>query len=169
MSDASLQSAHEREHHEIDEGIEDFVARLAAGEVRPAPLLPALEALRRHIYLEEEILFPPIAEGGMTMPVFVMMREHAELWRSMDALVALLDEDADAARLQEACRGLLGQLERHNGKEEPIIYPLADSSLSAPAAAELARFIGEGATPEGWVCRQARDDASGGGRGAASL
>jgi regulator of cell morphogenesis and NO signaling len=157
MSDASLQSALEREHHEIDEGIEEFVASLGAGEVRPAPLLSALEALRRHIYLEEEILFPPIAEGGMTMPVFVMMREHAELWRSMDGLTTLLGSGAEPGRLEGACRELLAQLERHNGKEEPIIYPLADTGLSEQAAAELARFIGEGSTPAGWVCRQARE------------
>jgi regulator of cell morphogenesis and NO signaling len=89
--------------------------------------------------------------------VFVMMREHAELWRSMDGLTTLLGSGAEPGRLEGACRELLAQLERHNGKEEPIIYPLADTGLSEQAAAELARFIGEGSTPAGWVCRQARE------------
>ncbi|WP_319447399.1 MULTISPECIES: hemerythrin domain-containing protein [unclassified Mycobacterium] len=146
----------EREHNEIDRGIAAFVEKLDGGSVQPEPLSAALDALRRHIYLEEIILFPPIREAGMTMPIFVMMREHGELWRTMAALTKLLTDGADSAPLRDTCTQLLDQLEHHNSKEEPIIYPHADTDLPEQVSAELARFIESGRTPDGWVCQQAR-------------
>ncbi len=155
MTDGVLSVVLEREHHEIDSGITTFIEKLDGGWVQPEPLSAALEALRRHIYLEEIILFPPIREAGLTMPIFVMMREHGELWRTMGALTDLLADGADSEQLRDTCRQLLGQLEQHNSKEEPIIYPHADTDLPAQVSAELARFIETGRTPDGWVCQQA--------------
>jgi hypothetical protein len=54
-----------------------------------------------------------------------------------------------------ACRGLLEQLDRHNSKEEPILYPQADTALSAPANAGLRAFLECGRMPAGWVCARA--------------
>jgi regulator of cell morphogenesis and NO signaling len=129
--------------------------RSNCGYVQPEPLSAALEALRRHIYLEETFLFPPIREAGMLMPIVVMMREHGELWRTMGALNDLIVDGADGTQLRGTCHRLLGQLEQHNSKEEPIIYPRADSDLPALVSAELARFIDIGRIPHGWVCQQA--------------
>lgn len=58
----SLQAALTREHRDIDA----FVADLDRGVVGPEALLNAFEALRRHIYLEAEFLFPPIRQVGLT-------------------------------------------------------------------------------------------------------
>lgn len=91
----------------------------------------------------------------MTMPIFVMMREHGELWRTMDVLADLLVGTGDSEQLRDTCHRLLGQLEQHNSKEEPIIYPHADSELPAQVSAELARFIETGRIPDGWACQQA--------------
>ena len=157
MPSLALSAALKREHHEIDSGIETCVETLECGGVQPEPLTAALEALRRHIYLEEVFLFPPIREAGMVMPVFVMMREHGELWHTMNALTDLLADGADGGRLRDTCRRLLDQLDQHNSKEEPVIYPHADFSLPPPTRAELARFIETGHTPDGWVCQQAQD------------
>ena len=150
-----LSAVLEREHHEIDSGIATFIEKLDGGCVQPEPLSAALEALRRHIYLEETFLFPPIREAGLAMPIFVMMREHGELWRTMGALTDLLADGAHSTQLGNSCRQLLGQLEPHNAKEEPVIYPHADTDLPAPVSAELARFIETGRTPDGWRCQQA--------------
>jgi regulator of cell morphogenesis and NO signaling len=70
---ATLGSALEREHREIDGGIEKFAAGLEAGGMDTEPLLQAMAGLRRHIYLEEEFLFPPLRANGMMMPIFVML------------------------------------------------------------------------------------------------
>ncbi|MEO6996601.1 MAG: hemerythrin domain-containing protein, partial [Terracoccus sp.] len=58
--DESLTALLEREHHEIDAGIEAFLEGLAQNEIRDQELTRSVGALRRHIYLEEEFLFPPL-------------------------------------------------------------------------------------------------------------
>lgn len=155
MLTETLAAALEREHREIDGGIESFINQLTGGRLQAQPLVDALQALRRHIYLEEVFLFPPLRETGMVMPIFVMMREHGQLWRTMQALTELLDGGADRERLLMLCRDLLAQLELHNSKEEPVIYPRADIDLPNQTRTELAQFIDTGNTPEGWVCQQA--------------
>jgi iron-sulfur cluster repair protein YtfE (RIC family) len=155
MPDESLAAALEREHREIDGGIEAFLDKLDAGSLTAEPLTAALAALRRHIYLEEVLLFPPIRAGGLVMPIFVMIREHGEIWQTMDAVADLLGAGTDSDRLRDTCRRLLSQLEQHNAKEEPVIYPHADTDMPPEAGAQLSRFIETGRTPDGWVCQQA--------------
>ena len=147
----TLAAALEREHREIDGGIEAFLAAQAEGRSRAEPLTQAIGALRRHIFLEEEFLFPPLREAGLFAPIFVMLREHGEMWRAMEVLEAQLGLHAGTA-LSEGCHDLLAQLERHNTKEEAIVYPQADEVLTAPAAAGLRAFLAAGRVPAGWVC-----------------
>lgn len=150
----TLAEALEREHREIDGGIEQYSASIEDG-ADPGPLLRAMEALRRHIYLEETFLFPPLKDAGMVMPVFVMLREHGELWRAMDALDGMLDRGEATDGIQNACRALLATLDHHNSKEEPVIYPHADTDLTPEAAAELRDFLRDGRLPAAWRCEQA--------------
>ncbi|MHA6670299.1 hemerythrin domain-containing protein [Homoserinimonas sp. A447] len=152
MVEGTLESALEREHRAIDGGIEEYSSGDGASD---EPLLWSMFGLRRHIYLEERFLFPPLRDAGMMMPVMVMLREHGELWRSMDALDRLLADDAAHATVLTACRELLAQLDKHNTKEEPILYARADAVLSPAATAELSAFIDEGRLPGGWVCEGA--------------
>ncbi|WP_067793586.1 hemerythrin domain-containing protein [Actinomadura formosensis] len=156
MGSETLSAVLEREHREIDEGIEVFAAGLTQGGRDTAPLKRALEGLRRHIYLEEEFLFPPLREAGLMAPVFVMLREHGELWRTMDRLEAEAAEGTGADEVRRLCDELLGMLDRHNSKEEPILYPQADAVLAPEAADRLHRFIASGRTPDGWVCQGVR-------------
>jgi len=144
-----LAAALEREHREIDAGIEAFLEGAPESDDDLESLTRALEALRRHIYLEETFLFPPLSDAGMVAPIFVMLREHGELWRTMEEM-----ESAGAERdaVRALCRQLLALLEKHNAKEEPILYPHADTTLSATAIVELNAFLETGRTPAGWVC-----------------
>ncbi|HUG51135.1 MAG TPA: hemerythrin domain-containing protein, partial [Terrimesophilobacter sp.] len=73
-----------------------------------------------------------------------------------DALEASLAADAASDVLLEGCTTLLAQLDKHNTKEEPIIYPQADTVLTAEATAQLSAFLVSGTMPEGWVCEKAR-------------
>jgi hemerythrin-like domain-containing protein len=155
MTSETLSAALEREHREIDGGIEEYAAGLGAGAADPGPLLRAMAGLRRHIYLEEEFIFPPLKEAGMMMPVFVMLREHGELWDAMSGLDDLLTADVDPGAIQDACRELLTRLDAHNSKEEPIIYPQADAQLSDDTTSRLHDFLAEGRMPDGWRCEQA--------------
>lgn len=155
-----LAAALTREHHDIDDGIEAFVSGIDRGEVRVESLSTAMLALRRHIYLEEAFVFPPIRAAGMIVPIMVMLREHGRLWHVMDALAELLttadlDDPAAVEELLARCRELLALLDRHNSKEEPIIYPHAESDLTARQTAELTEFLRNGRTPQGWICQGA--------------
>lgn len=163
----TLAGALEREHREIDRGIAAFLEGLVADRVEVEPLTRAIEALRRHIYLEEELLFPPLRDAGLMAPVFVMLREHGEIWRTLEQIDAGLGAGPDGAvprdravagdraLLRDGCLRLLAQLESHNAKEEPVLYPQADAVLASAAAADLSEFLAAGRAPEGWVCSQA--------------
>ncbi|MEB3021847.1 hemerythrin domain-containing protein [[Mycobacterium] crassicus] len=150
----SLAAALELEHRQVDNGLAAFLTELDNGRVAVDHLNTALESLRRHIYAEERILFPPIRYGPMAMPVAVMMSEHGEIWRAMDAL-AELAATGNIDRIRVAGQRLLDQLVTHNGKEEQVIYPAADRELEPEQIEELADFLETGLMPDSWQCREA--------------
>lgn len=156
MADENLSAALEREHQEVDAGLGAFLEELAGGTVDSDRLGTALTALRRHIYLEEKILFPPLRQGARMMSILGMIRGHGEIWHTMDALAASAADGADHDTLAKAGNQLLTLLAAHNKVEEPVIYPGADSDLTPEQAAELADFLKTGEMPEGWVCEKAR-------------
>lgn len=172
MPATDLALALKREHEQIDGGIEAFVRSLTTGAAPSGrapgdgapdrrPLEAAFEALRRHIYLEEAFLFPALQSAGLWAALLVMHREHGQIWRSMDRLASLVGgwasapTEAQSGEALSECRALLDVLDRHNGKEEPIIYPRTSTDLTEEQAAELAEFLRTGTTPPGWVCREA--------------
>lgn len=158
-SGVSLAEAFTQEHHEIDAAIEQYLAGGSDEEplTRARPLAGALDALRRHIYLEEEIVFPRLPQGTLMMPLMVMRREHGELWRRMDDLsTTLLDPAADPVNIGQACTDILELLEVHNSKEEPIIYPYMDSGLEPDEQAVVRGMLAGASLPEGWVCQALR-------------
>lgn len=156
MSQATLSELLEREHHEIDAGIEAYTSGAAGGGSSTEPLVRAIGALRRHIYLEEEFVFPPLRAAGMVPSVFVMLREHGEIWTTMAALESELASDVGPEATVATCQRLLEQLQTHNAKEEPIIYPQADAVLDADSQSRLRDFVASGEMPEGWVAERAR-------------
>lgn len=156
MATETLGAALEREHHEIDAALDEYAAGIAAGTPRSEPLIAAIGALRRHIYLEEAMLFPALRDAGFVAPVFVMLREHGLIWRAMDELEAGAGGSVPAEELLDVCRVLADQLEAHNTKEEAILYPRAEDVLTAEGNVDLHAFIATGAMPEGWVCEGAR-------------
>jgi hemerythrin-like domain-containing protein len=156
MRVSTLSAALEQEHHEIDAGIEEYMAGVSGGQASAEPLVRAMSALRRHIYLEEEFVFPTLRAAGMVPPVFVMLREHGQIWTAMDALEAEVAGELGGDAVLATCQALLGQLEAHNRKEETIIYPQADALLDTQAQEKLFAFLDSGEMPGGWVAERAR-------------
>jgi len=154
MGSESLADALEFEHRTIDAGIEAFTQDTA--ERDPGPLIEAMRALRRHIYLEEEFLFPALREAGLFAPILVMLREHAQIWATLDDLQLGLRLGAPEADQLTTCRQLTVQLLHHNLKEEQIVYPEVEHALSSTAAAEFRTYLASGEMPEDWVCERAR-------------
>jgi regulator of cell morphogenesis and NO signaling len=142
-----------REHREIDAAIEGFSADPSSGKAVES-LAAAIVALRRHIYVEEEGLFPVLSAGGVVPPILVMLREHAQIWATLDALEN--DLSTAGGQAPEICHRLLIQLQHHNMKEERILYPQADEALATRAAPSLTEFLQSGPLPDGWVCLRAR-------------
>lgn len=152
--EVSLAEAFTREHHQIDAAIEEFLASTEPDPHRRAvPLLSAVEALRRHIYLEEDIVFPHLPPGPLMMPLLVMRREHGELWRRMDSLERSIAASTGGEDVETACQEMLALLENHNAKEEPIIYPHLDADLDSDERARVRELFRSGTLPEGWVCQ----------------
>lgn len=151
----SVAAALEREHREVDIAIEGFAAGPAMRDRDHRALRTAIQALRRHIYIEEEFLFPVLRDSALVAPIFVMLREHAQLWATLDSLESELDEGADGAGVL-LCHQLAVQLQHHNLKEERIIYPQAEQTLPAAAAEQLRTMLVSGELPAGWTCQRAR-------------
>jgi regulator of cell morphogenesis and NO signaling len=149
MEIESLAAALERDHHEIDAGIAAFTA--APGDRHP--LTRAIHALRRHIYMEEEFLFPLLhkAGPGLAAPMFVMLREHAQIWDTLDALERAADAEGGTGLALR--KRLTVQLLHHNLKEEKSLYPRADDLLPPAAAGRLRAILRSAEMPDGWVCR----------------
>ncbi|TAL88139.1 MAG: hemerythrin domain-containing protein [Rhodanobacter sp.] len=136
------------QHHQIDQGVEGIVD----GTGEPQALAAALKLLREHVYVEEYVLFPPLAGAGLTMPVFVMKREHGEMWPLIRGLEAACAAGVAAADLREDALMLLQRLKVHNPKEEQIVYAAADRHESAHPDAPLLQAMAAARMPEDWVC-----------------
>ena len=116
----------------------------AAAEARDGATLEReaghfLSRLRRHIEMEEGVLFPAfeqrtgMADGG---PSVQMRVEHEQmrpiLQQMQDAAAA-----ADGTAWQRAAQALHDILLPHNIKEEQMMYPMLDEAMGADAQALL--------------------------------
>jgi iron-sulfur cluster repair protein YtfE (RIC family) len=110
-----------------------FVAR-AAGQAETAErwYTAFSSALRRHIAVEEEFLFPVFEKRlGLSPsdgPTEVMRREHGEILRWLDEILRTIGH---TAKLPDEARAAFHEvLEKHHLKEEEILYPALDYALS---------------------------------------
>jgi len=98
------------------------------------------EGLERHIVLEEEVLFPVLEKlTGMTDggPTAVMRAEHREIRRLLGEVASILEGESEGDTVAPMA-ALTGILLAHNGKEERILYPMADRALAdAPERSEV--------------------------------
>lgn len=137
----SISSYMERDHVLIDGHAERAFA--AAGSHDWAALeregREFLERLRRHIEMEERVLFPAFEQRtGMTMggPSAQMRAEHEQ----MQPLLARLQQAItarDGAQYRDAATALLDILIPHNRKEEQMMYPMLDEAMGGEARALL--------------------------------
>lgn len=97
-----------------------------------------LVGLQRHIVWEEAILFPrweqttETREGG---PTQVMRAEHRQISHWLEALHKKVQAQDPESEGEE--QGLLALLTAHNQKEERILYPAIDRTLSEADRAAL--------------------------------
>ncbi len=136
------------EHHQIDRGMDAALN----GQGGHAELLAALRLLREHIFREEVVLFPPLADEGLAMPIFVMKREHGLMWPLIRRLEADCQAGMDLASLRNGILDLSQQLAIHNSKEEQIIYSAADRLNASNTDWDLERELDRVDMPDDWNC-----------------
>jgi iron-sulfur cluster repair protein YtfE (RIC family) len=102
-----------------------------------------IAGLRRHIGMEEQILFPAIEQktGERDFgPTWAMRQEHRQIEHALDRLRSLLTVEERWTAIQ-AIEGqevdLTALLRSHDAKEEAVLYPMADQILGAAEAKEL--------------------------------
>jgi len=127
----------------------DAIAR--TGKVREDFVLKLLDFVRNfadacHHAKEEKRLFVKMSERGMPLnagPLAVMLHEHEEGRRlvkaAADALPsALLGDKRALQALKDGLAGYVDLLRAHIGKEDNILYPMADKMLTAEDQKTLA-------------------------------
>lgn len=150
----SIGAVLEQDHRRIDRHFATFAAKLAGGRVDSEQFEAGASGLRRHIWVEEEIHFPPLREAGLMGPIMVMLREHGEIWDLLDAIDEQLASGADASAILPVWEQVAAILEAHNLKEERILYPSGDQVIDAATASDILAAL-ETDLPEGWVCDMA--------------
>jgi hemerythrin-like domain-containing protein len=101
-------------------------------------------AMRRHMAMEEDVLFPAFeqATGMLGGPTVVMRAEH-ERMRAMLTQMATLARAGEWEALADQGDTLMMLIGQHNAKEEAMLYPMAERALGhawAPIAAKLADY-----------------------------
>jgi iron-sulfur cluster repair protein YtfE (RIC family) len=128
------------DHQRIDRLIEMPSAHKGSDRTQATALFTrARAALLRHIRWEEELLFPAFEDKTRlceTGPTVVMRQEHVHIKAAMEQVTGVLEAGA-SARLETAEQELAGVLTVHNRKEETILYPMINKSLSASERSKL--------------------------------
>lgn len=120
------------DHQRLDRVIADLCAMVEDGEMERAEYsFRDLDAqLRRHIRVEEELLFPVFdLRAGMIGPTQVMRHEHRDIESLLEELAQALTAGLRPAA-STALSTLVQLLGDHNLKEERILYPRSDAVLS---------------------------------------
>lgn len=135
VSAVSILSGEHRVILQVLSALEAMAARSAAGDLPRADAGDALEVLRTfadkcHHGKEEDILFPALeAQVPGFGPTQVMRAEHVDgraLIRAMGEAVAA----GAAAAFADAARGYVDLLRAHIGKEDDILFRMAQEMLS---------------------------------------
>jgi iron-sulfur cluster repair protein YtfE (RIC family) len=122
------------DHRRLDAIWADCCAAIGSGDIdKLRARFPEFDSgLRRHIRVEEDVLFPAFEEStgmGGGGPTAVMRAEHQEIQAFLDRIGALAKGGGGSAVMQAGAShqaGLTAVLHAHNLKEENILYPMSD-------------------------------------------
>lgn len=143
----------EKQHDDTDKALD---AILAGGGAKDE-LLEALMLLKEHIYLEETLLFPLLADrAGLFMPQLVMKREHGSMWPLIEELLVWCkDEVIPIESPPNSLTTLRELLANHNAKEEQILYTETDRLADEEGTDAILNQLQAAKMPENWQCELA--------------
>lgn len=137
-------SSYMQQDHVLIDGIADRAAAAATArdwEAFAREGTQFLRRLRRHIEMEERLLFPAFEQrtgmttGGPSVQMRVEHEQMAPILHQMEAALAA----RDATGFQLSTKALFDILVPHNQKEEQMMYPMLDEAAGAEAGALLAQ------------------------------
>ncbi len=128
----SVKDFMEADHDRLDGIFTDFQQTKEKDMQTAKELFEKFKAgLERHIYWEEEILFPVFEEktGQKNQgPTFVMRQEHTQIRGYLNQIKNKLENGNIETEYEE--KGMLNVLKIHNEKEEKILYPWIDQTFT---------------------------------------
>ena len=132
--DSGLTAFFEQDHRDCDARWADVEELLDTQDVDAArPAWVKFDAgMRRHIAMEEEVLFPAFesaAKMGGGGPTAVMRAEHQQMIGLLDQIEAAIGS-GDAEQAMDIGDTLLMLIQQHNIKEEGMLYPMAENVLA---------------------------------------
>lgn len=120
-----------KDHDRLDNIFKEFRSIKVTNKDRKISLFHDFKVgLQKHIVWEEEILFPLFEnKTGMhdSGPTAVMRMEHREIKNFLEKIHASVGRNIQTSHLED---GLIEILTEHNNKEENILYPWIDNSVS---------------------------------------
>ncbi len=127
----SITEFFEQDHARLDKLFGEFQSAAEHLDTAKAIFASFKSGLEQHIEWEEQLLFPEVEQAAgfpaNTGPTHVMRLEHIEI----KACLALIEDKLNAqqdSHLEQ--QRLLDVLAQHNMKEERILYPMSDQSIS---------------------------------------
>jgi iron-sulfur cluster repair protein YtfE (RIC family) len=134
-ANASVNEYLEADHRRLDRLMEACRSLAVSGDMQGAGARYAefRTGLRRHIRIEEDLLFPAfdqasgLGDGG---PTTVMRYEHVEIQRLLELIRELFESPGTSVAEFETLRSqLTAILDQHGQKEERILYPMTDQMV----------------------------------------
>ena len=132
MNEQKIASFYTHDHDQLDRYFQDFQGLKKKNYAQAKENFKKFKfGLQRHIVWEEEILFPLFEEktgmknGG---PTEVMRQEHRQIEQALEALHKKVQRQDPQSDLEEEL--VWNILKQHNMKEENILYPAIDQSIS---------------------------------------
>ena len=131
---SGLAAFFEQDHRDCDARWVDVEELLDTLDVEAARLAwqKFNAGMRRHIAMEEEVLFPALESAtsmGGSGPTAMMRMEHQQMRGLLDQIESAM-ESGDAEQAMDIGDTLLMLVQQHNIKEEGMLYPMAENVLA---------------------------------------
>lgn len=142
MEDENVEYFMTKDHQDTNEILDTVLKDSIKGVVDRESIAKVTEMLMRHIYIEEEILFPKLPSDNDKDVEFLEV-QHGEVFRFLKSL----NSSNNADLIKDISKKLLDLLIEHNAFEESFIYGNFEKLDAA--------FIEKITFPVGWKCRYA--------------
>ena len=127
------------DHQETNDKITEILS--SSGTMNRILINEVDSMLRRHIFIEETILFPKLPPE-MSGEVEYLEKEHGKFFELLDSILSNKDED----RIRESFRILLALLNEHNSYEESFVYDFYHDEDAEP-------LMNSKAPSRDWKCK----------------